>query len=304
MKWRAHAAALCVTGLCWYAPLCAAVEPPTAATTATAITATATAAAVDSTVVALQPLPAHGRVRFELTRGNGRFVAAEAVHEWRHDGRQYELHSLTDTVGLVALFRSAQIDWRSQGRMTAAGLQPVEFSAKKRGQLDGAAQFDWAQMRLQLSGRERQESRELALLPASQDLLSMFYQLAMALPSLRQLAEPRTRAARSAATFVMPVTNGRKLLPYQFEVKGEENLQLPRLGTRQTLHVHTRAGEQLIDIWLDVQLHGLPVKIRYTDNKGDAYDQTAVQVDVDAAAAAVAVAPRQAGRHEYQGGKE
>jgi hypothetical protein len=225
-------------------------------------------------------LPARGRLRFELTRGDGRFVAAEALHEWRYDGKQYELQSVTETVGLVAVFRSARIVWRSRGAVTAQGLRPLEFRAEKRGKLEGAARFDWGRMRLGLEGREAHESRELELLPRSQDLLSMFYQLSMQLPELRRMAADQQDAVRE---FVMPVTNGRKLERYRLELRGEEALNLPRLGRRQTLHLHTHAGDQLIDIWLDLQAHGLPVKIRYTDDKGDAYDQTAVSIDISAA---------------------
>ncbi|SMB24773.1 conserved exported protein of unknown function [Sterolibacterium denitrificans] len=235
------------------------------------------------------PMPAQGRLRFELTRGDGRFVAAEALHEWRHDGKQYELQSVTETVGLVAFFRSTRIVWRSRGNVTAQGLQPLAFQAEKRSKPEGGARFDWTRMRLSLDGGPQ---RELALLPRSQDLLSMFYQLGVQLPELRRLASKPARPDRdgldAAREFVMPVTNGRKLERYHFELLGEEPLNLSRLGRRQTLHLRTHAGEQLIDIWLDLQAHGLPVKIRYADDKGDAYDQTAVHIDISAADEAAA----------------
>lgn len=254
-------------------------------TATTTTTTTATAAAQKPQGQAAEqmrlPLPAQGRVRFDLTRGDGRFVAAQAVHEWQHDGKRYELQSVTETVGLVALLRSARVVLRSRGNMTAQGLQPLDFQAEKRGKPDGGARFDWTRMRLSLDGGPQ---RELNLLPQSQDLLSMFYQLSMQLPELQRWAgkDYRPDAARE---FVMPVTNGRKLERYRFELLGEAPLNLSRLGRRQTLHLRTHAGDQLIDIWLDLHAHGLPVKIRYTEAKGDAYDQTAVQVDIAAAGA-------------------
>jgi len=261
-------------------------SPPNATTTPnTATTATQKPQGQAAEQMRL-PLPAQGRVRFDLTRGDGRFVAAQAVHEWQHDGKRYELQSVTETVGLVALLRSARVVLRSRGNMTAQGLQPLDFQAEKRGKPDGGARFDWARMRLSLDGGPQ---RELNLLPQSQDLLSMFYQLSMQLPELQRWAgkdyRPDSGRQDAAREFVMPVTNGRKLERYRFELLGEEPLNLSRLGRRQTLHLRTHAGDQLIDIWLDLHAHGLPVKIRYTEAKGDAYDQTAVQVDIAAAGA-------------------
>lgn len=292
MSLRLHCLAL-LGALLFALPACAAEEP--AATIAIAAAGGPPATPQQqfqpqpAAVQGRLPMPAQGRLRFELTRGDGRFVAAEALHEWRHDGKQYELQSVTETVGLVALFRSARIVWHSRGNVTAQGLQPLTFQAEKRGKPQGSARFDWTRMRLGLDGGPQ---RELALLPRSQDLLSMFYQLGVQLPELRRLASKSARTDRdgldAAREFVMPVTNGRKLERYRFELLGEEPLNLSRLGRRQTLHLRTHAGEQLIDIWLDLQAHGLPVKIRYADDKGDAYDQTAVHIDIAAADEAAA----------------
>ncbi|MBV2235137.1 MAG: DUF3108 domain-containing protein [Sterolibacterium sp.] len=248
-----------------------------AVTAATAVSAASAASAQRPLTVLPLRLPAHGRLRFELTRG--RFVAAQAVHEWQHDGKRYDLQSVTETVGLVALLRSARVVMHSRGNITAQGLQPLEYRGEKRGKLDGGARFDWARMRLLLDAGPQ---RELALLPHSQDMLSMFYQLSL------RVAELQRADRGSRREFVMPVTNGRKLERYRFELRGEETLNLPRLGQRQTLHLHTHAGDQLIDVWLDLQQQGLPVKIRYTDAKGDAYDQTAVEISMTAAEASPA----------------
>ena len=52
---------------------------------------------------------------------------------------------------------------------------------------------------------------------------------------------------------------------------GEEDIDTPA-GRFRTLHLRA-AGETLTEIWLALDHQRLPVKIRFTDKKGDSYSQ-------------------------------
>lgn len=212
-------------------------------------------------------LPRRGSVRFAARRGEGGFVLGQSTHHWRHDGRHYSLDSVTETTGLVALFRSVRVVWQSEGEVVGDGLRPQAFRSEK-----GNASFDWQAMKLSLSAGAR---REAPLSPGVQDVLSMFYQLGIMLPKLRQ------EDGQLAGSFPMFVTTGRKLERYRFDVLGEERLVIRQHGAQRTLHLRTLAGDQTIDIWLGLDLSGLPLRIRYSDGKGDVNDLLAEDIDFE-----------------------
>ena len=210
-------------------------------------------------------MPVQGRLHFSVSRGEGGFVVGRAQHRWQHDGQRYTLESVTETIGLAALIHPSRVVWRSRGHVSSQGLRPEHFVVEKNGREMDIADLDWTQMQLRLSGRNQ---RELPLQPMTQDLLSMFYQLAHQLPEILRNRE------------VLPVTNGRKLERYQFQLLGQEALQLKPVGKVMTVHVRVQAVEQLIDIWLAPTLAGLPVRIRYADGKGESFDQLLDELDV------------------------
>ena len=212
-------------------------------------------------------MPVQGRLHFSVSRGEGGFVVGRAQHRWQHDGQRYTLESVTETTGLAALIHPSRVVWRSSGRISSQGLRPEHFVVEKNGREMDIADLDWERMQLRLSGRNQ---RELSLQPMTQDLLSMFYQLAHQLPEILRNRE------------VMQVTNGRKLERYRFQLRGQEALQLKPVGKVTTVHVQVQAAEQLIDIWLAPTLAGLPVRIRYADGKGESFDQLLDELDVAA----------------------
>ncbi len=223
-------------------------------------------------------LPRRGSVRFVVSRGDQGFVVGQSTHHWNHDGKTYVVDSVTETTGLIALFRSVRVTWLSQGEMRSDGLLPHEFRTEKDGVRGDAATFDWSTMKLGLTGGPQ---REVHLQPGTQDVLSMFYQLTIMLPTLTQEATQVGGAREKQGSFTLYVTTGRKLERYRFEVLGEERVVLPHRGSQRTLHLRTPAGDQIIDIWLARDLRGLPVRIRYTDGKGDSFDQKAEEIEFE-----------------------
>ncbi|MCX7170710.1 MAG: DUF3108 domain-containing protein, partial [Proteobacteria bacterium] len=210
-------------------------------------------------------LPRQGRIHFSISRGDQGFVIGQSVHRWSHDGKRYALSSITETTGLAALFKPARVMQASEGGIDAAGLHPSEFRTERNGIAGEAASFDWTGMKLRLSAGSQ---REAALVNGAQDMLSMFYQLGAVFPWVPR--EPNE----------IMVATGRKFERYAFEAVGEETLAT-RHGEMRTLHLRSAAGVEAIDIWVCLDLHGLPLKIRYTDRQGDSFEQVAAEIEID-----------------------
>ncbi len=203
-------------------------------------------------------LPGQGRVRYVITRGEGGFVVGQTVHTWEHDGLAYKLQSLTETTGLAALFKPARVLQASRGEVTAEGLRPLEFRHERVGGLDTAA-FDWGRRVVTYAGREE------GMASGAQDMLSMYYQLVLLAPR--------------EGVVDLPIATGRKLETYRFEVLGEEVVAMPA-GERRATHLRTRSGGDTIELWIASDLRGLPLKIRFTDRKGEIFDQVADEIDI------------------------
>lgn len=207
-------------------------------------------------------LPRAGRIRFAVNRGDQGFVIGRAVHRWRHDDARYEISSVTETTGLAALFRPVTMVQSSAGDVVGSTLKPREYRSERDGKLVDAASFDWAGLRLSYGG-----GRTTPLLAGSQDMLSAFYQLG------RQGLDAGAELA---------LTTGKKYESYRFVVLGEETLALS-LGEVRTIHLKSggEPGRDATEVWLAPALHGLPLKIRYTDRNGDVFDQTAEEIEFD-----------------------
>lgn len=207
-------------------------------------------------------LPGRGRLRYVITRGEGGFVIGQAIHSWEHDGFRYKLKSLTETTGLAAVFRPAQVFQSSEGDITEEGLRPREFRHERGGGSVDTASFDWLFRFVAYAGRRDR------IVGGTQDMLSMYYQVVLLSPK--------------SGIVEMPIATGRKLETYRLEVLGEETLTLPA-GERRALRIRTRSGNDMIELWLRTDdgaaARGLPLKIRFTDRKGEIFDQLADEAD-------------------------
>jgi hypothetical protein len=100
-------------------------------------------------------------------------------------------------------------------------------------------------------------------------MLSMYYQLVLLAPA--------------SGVLDIPIATGRKLENYRFEILGEEAVALPA-GERRATRVRIRSGNDTIELWLGVgkgaDMRGLPLKIRFTDRKGEIFDQLAEDIDL------------------------
>ncbi|PKO48921.1 MAG: hypothetical protein CVU31_03145 [Betaproteobacteria bacterium HGW-Betaproteobacteria-4] len=205
-------------------------------------------------------LPAKGRMRFVIYYGTQGFEIGRAEHRWEftEDGR-YRLTGMTETTGLVALFKPLVFENESSGRLVAGGLQPETYRTRKNGKdANENADFDWSTVavRLSRSGASQPVSR------GAQDILSLNYQLAY-------LRNPE------GGTTVGVVT-GKKYDRFALDSLGEEEIDIPA-GHFRTLHLRAM-GDTVTEIWIALDRYRLPVKIRYTDKKGDIFEQVATEI--------------------------
>lgn len=206
-------------------------------------------------------LAGSGRLAFVVVKDSLGMQIGRAEHRWEFPGDgTYRLRAMIETSGLAALFKPLRQEHESRGRLGPGGLQPESFRVLRNGVSRGEdADFDWAtrQVRLQRDGSLQ------ALTTGSQDLLSLNYQLAY-------LAAPENGSS-------IGVVTGRKYQPYSLDAFGEETIETPA-GKFRTLHLRA-AGDTITEIWIALDRWRLPVKIRFTDKKGDSYELRATEID-------------------------
>lgn len=219
--------------------------------------------AADKAVAPVKPmLPATGVIRFAIRMGADGFQVGRAEHRWEftEDG-QYRLYGMTETSGLVALFKSVRFENESRGRLVAGGLQPEHYLTRKNGREGNEnADFDWtnAQVLLARDGQVR------TVAPGTQDILSLNYHLAYV---------PRPESGATVG-----VVTGKKYERYALDSLGEEDIDTPA-GRFRALHLRAMT-DSVTEIWLALDHHRLPVKIRFTDKKGDVFEQIATELGI------------------------
>lgn len=205
-------------------------------------------------------LPATGTIRFAIFKESLGMQVGRAEHHWEfsEDGR-YRLTGVTETSGLAALLKPLRLEIESQGRLVAGGLQPERLRSRKNG-MDSKenADFEWSTASVSLSrdGSVRQ------IAPGTQDILSLNYQLAY----LGKLAEGST----------IGVVTGKKYERYTLDSLGEEEIETPA-GRFRTLHLRAMT-DNTTEIWIALDRQRLPVKIRFTDKKGESFEQVATEL--------------------------
>jgi Protein of unknown function (DUF3108) len=195
----------------------------------------------------MEALPAHLSVAYELHSGP---LGAEATYRWDRDGDGYRITGEGEAVGLFQLFLDGPIRQESVGTITAAGLRPERFLERKPGSDAEGLEFDWPRHTVTL---ERGASRKTAILADDTvDWLTMIFQLASVPP----------RAG--GAMLPLRVYTQRKLYDFQLKVLGIEEIEIP-LGKVRALHLrHVDADDgRETDVWLGIDQHYLPVKMRY-----------------------------------------
>jgi hypothetical protein len=183
-------------------------------------------------------------------------------------GDHYRIVSDSNPAGLLAMFVRTKIKVQSSGTVTAAGLQPDKL---EYGRLDDAsknvsAAFDWRANELRMTFDGRNET--LPLVPGMQDRLSVMYQFMFL-------------TAEKVRVLEFPMTNGKKIERYRYELAGTEELDTPA-GKIKTLHLvkHRDPGENGTEVWLAADRHLFPVKLLILENDGSKFEQIITRLEI------------------------
>ena len=207
-------------------------------------------------LVPLGAMPPSQRLHYHLTGMDKGFnYHAQGELQWQHNASAYAL-TLT-----VKAFLLGSRQWHSQGRVSAAGLEPRRFADLGRG--ERAAHFDREARRVVFSGN----SPVAELQPGAQDQISLYVQLAAAMAGEPERFVAGTRLQVQTITV-------REAQPWLLRLQGHETLELEGL-TRPVVHwvfQPTNRFEAQVDLWLDPRQDWLPARILITQRSGSYID--------------------------------
>lgn len=188
---------------------------------------------------------------------------------FEHRGDRYRIVSETVAAGVLALFTKMSIRLESAGRVAGGLLQPLHFE-HRRGNDPAktvSADFDWPANRLTLN--HDGTSHAVPLSPGAQDRLSALYQFVL-------------RPPRKSAEIRFPMTNGRKLDDYAYDVRPSEPVATPaaRFDAVHLVKQHEK-GESGTELWLAPDRHYLPVKMVIEESNGDRLEQVLTHVSFE-----------------------
>lgn len=193
-------------------------------------------------------LPSRIDLAYRAFLGTRGFLIGDAVYRLEHSGSQYRISTVGEARGLAALLFPGEARARSEGAITADGLQPVSYSVERTaGNRREAANFDWESGMVQLNG---DKSAPLTL--PTFDPLVVLWQFYFAPP-----VEDETE---------FNVATTRKVYRLDFRRVGAEKIALP-FGEVDTEIWKKVSGDGAIDaqVWLAPSLRYVAVKLRLSN---------------------------------------
>lgn len=212
-----------------------------------------------ATLTPQRALVSEAKLEFDVFRGE--LAIGETRYHWVHDGRDYRMDQVTETTGLAGLLKPLRVEQRSTGEVTTDGLKPLRYASRAtQGKAtEEEVVFDWDGNRVMLRAGTKQSDH--ALTAGAQDMLSLWLEIIW--------------RAQVGGDFDFTLATGKRYTPRWF-------VPDPALGSLDTavgrqlvrrLQARAQPGDNQIEVWLAPNLRWLPVLIRFTDRKGDVYDQ-------------------------------
>lgn len=200
------------------------------------------------------PLSLSIRLDFQATASRGLLsLAGEGAVTYRRAGDAYAMSSTLRAAGIF------DADQSSEGSVGDEGLRPARFSQRAGRRPPVTVDFDWKDGQVAFS----QTGAQAPIQSQMQDRLSLLFQLAW-----------RQRTAPDAATIEIPVASQRSTATYVFTDREDVTLELPA-GRFETVRFarHRKGAGDVLEVWLAPALCGLPVRLRFTDERGTVIEQ-------------------------------
>ena len=211
-------------------------------------------------LLALQGLAQSADLRFNVLRGDGK--VGELVWRWRKDGKRYSIETVGTASGIAALFFGGQYRQTSEGTLGPNGLQPERYTFE-RGSADkvDVVRFDWTSGKAQVNDAKG-KSRELDLVPGTQDLMSFLHQLPL-LP---------------AESISIPLATLKKVKDYSFSAPQTVKVKVPA-GELEAYYYQRIGSETEAEVWLQHQPPYLPIRLRLFDKLGNRFEQVLTGIE-------------------------
>ena len=193
-------------------------------------------------------LPPRIDLAYRAYLGTRGFLIGDAVYRLEHSGSQYRISTVGEARGLAALLFPGEARAKSEGAITADGLQPTSYTVERTsGNRREAASFDWESGMVQLNG-----DQSVPLELPTFDPLVVLWQFYFAPP------------AQDQTEFNIATT--RKIYHVTFRRVGAEKITLP-FGDVDTEIWKRVDGDGAIEaqVWLAPSLRYVAVKLRLSN---------------------------------------
>ena len=191
-------------------------------------------------------LPGNVSISYQITSA---FADGRAVYSWEREGDNYRITGEAEAEGFFTLFLEGQIRQESSGTVTESGLRPEHFVETRPNNVREGVDFDWPSRKVTFTRVD--STRTSPLTDNTVDWLSMIFQLAHMPPQ--------------GESMNLQVFTQRKMYKFSLQVVGTEEIEIP-LGKVRALHlrhVDEKDAREAVDVWLGIDHHNLPVKLRF-----------------------------------------
>ncbi len=204
-------------------------------------------------------IPGSTQLGFSVSgqQGTTPYQGGYGVLDWLQNGTDYDAQ-----LTLKLLFFTL-LNQHSSGHIGNQGLAPDRFADKRRNRTELAAHFVRDTSRIVFSNNKH----DVPLQPGAQDRLSVMVQLgALLAGDIGRYPPGSTITVQTVGTSDGDV--------WTFNIEGDETLDLPA-GTYQARKLSRNPRQEFddkVELWLAPILGYLPVRLRFTQSKGDFFD--------------------------------
>ncbi len=181
-------------------------------------------------------------------------VEGRGLVKWVQDGRQYSI------AGEASVLFLSLLSYRSEGRLSEAGILPELYTEKRVGKSSTNTHFHRERQTISFSA----STNSYPVKGGEQDRGSVFWQLA-------GLARGNPDKLKAGLSFELIIAGSRTVDPWRVTVQGTEPIALGQ-GQTDAWHmslVRPDGGtDYQLEVWIAPVQDWYPVKIMYVDRKG------------------------------------